>query len=259
MKNWLKIILWAAMLFASQILQAQDNQDLSKYQQAKIEINYNGELGYFAQLLAYKLNVAYYAEVLDPKMKLSVQQTAVENLADLFEKVNQQLPQHHLILTQLNNQPTLALVSKQIQHLQQAKFIGEVIFAEPKPVMQEAAATDNPQTKAQMLEQQKKMDEIVKVSQDSELQAKYPRRSAPIYNLQDQQATGLETVRSTKLSTFLVFKQGLDVSQYRVEGEYQDIAKVGNIIGLLHRQKPAPKLLKIINEQNQLSLVERNN
>lgn len=103
------------------------------------------------------------------------------------------------------------------------------------------------------------MEAIVKISQDTALMAKYTRRVAPIYSIDNQQATLLENIRSTKLSTFLLFKNGIDTNQYQVEGNFQDIAKVGNIIGLLHRQKPAPTQIKITSPDGQVTIVNKSN
>lgn len=97
----------------------------------------------------------------------------------------------------------------------------------------------------------KKLRDILALSQDSKLIAQYAKRKVPTYNVVDQQALGLETIRSTKISSFLIFKDGIDMSRYKVEGQFQDIAIVGNVVGILHRQKAPPKEILITAPDNQ--------
>ncbi|MDO4429772.1 MAG: hypothetical protein Q4B95_00535 [Lonepinella koalarum] len=98
----------------------------------------------------------------------------------------------------------------------------------------------------------KKLREILAISQDSKLLAQYAKRKTPSYNVPDQQAIGLETIRSTKISTFLIFKDGIDVANYKVDGQFQEIAKVGNVVAILHRQKSPPKEILITSPDNQI-------
>lgn len=130
MKTFIKSLLTCAALISTTYAMAQDNPTLNKYNNAKIAINYSGNLGYFSQLLAYKLNIAYYAHQATPAEKISVQQNNGETLQALLDKVNQQLKQQHLILTTLNEKPTLALVNKQTDALDTPQFIGDIIFAD---------------------------------------------------------------------------------------------------------------------------------
>lgn len=105
----------------------------------------------------------------------------------------------------------------------------------------------------------KKLRDILAVSQDTKLIAQYAKRKVPSYNVANQKALGLETIRSTKISTFLIFKDGIDMSKYKVEGQFQDVAIVGNVVGILHRQKAPPKdILITAPDQQQYKLVKAN-
>lgn len=98
----------------------------------------------------------------------------------------------------------------------------------------------------------KKLSDILALSQDNKLLAQYGKRKNPIYQVPQQQEMGLETIRSTKISTFLIFKDGIDVANYKVDGQFQEIAKVGNVVAILHRQKSPPKEILITSPDNQI-------
>lgn len=259
----------------------QNTESFAKYHNAKLAVNYTGNVGYFVQQLAYKLNIGFYSAQTNPGIKISVQQDKSKSFDDLLNSINQQLGQHHLILTTLADKPTLALVTKQTNALELPQYIGEVVFdesatevpakkqqpsEEPMISIENNDSSSLPATQpvvkvrdAATIEQENKMNEIIKVSQDTDLIAKYTRREPPIYTVENQAATLLETIRSTKLSTFLVFKNDVDASKYDIKAEVQDIAKVGNIVGLLHRQKPAPKTITIANAEGKETIVTKTN
>lgn len=282
MKHLIKILGIGCLLIGTNTL-ANNTPSLSKYENAKVAIDYTGFVGSFAQQLAYKFNISYYSFQTNPNIKIKLQQDKNGSLSDLLHKVNQQLQNQHLILTVINEKPTLALVNKQTQSLEQPQYIGDIIFVDnDKPTAEdneikkiEAQSkeeeqlidvvpvidiTPTPEARDQKtIEQEKKMSEIIKISQNTNLLAKYPRRNAPIYNIENQEATLLDNIRSTKLSTFLVFKDQVNVNQYNIEANVQDIAKVGNIIGLLHRQRPAPQVITITDPQGNKTVITKTN
>lgn len=105
----------------------------------------------------------------------------------------------------------------------------------------------------------KKIQEILTLSQDEQLLAKYSKRKQPIYQVNDKKRIGLDTIRSTKISTFLIFNKDIDTNQYQIIGDFQDIAKLDNIVAILHRQKKPPKTIKVITStQEEETLTNRN-
>lgn len=228
------------------------------------------------------MNIGFYSAQTNLGIKISIQQDKNKSFDDLLRSINAQLGQHHLILTTLADKPTFALVTKQTNSLELPQYIGEVVFDESaveSPVKQDKQSSEEPIISiepsdssalpvtqpvvkvrdAATTEQENKMNEIIKVSQDTDLMAKYTRREPPVYTVENQSASALETIRSTKLSTFLVFKNDVDASKYDIKAEVQDMAKVGNIVGLLHRQKPAPKNITIVTTDGKETVITKTN
>ncbi|PJG85918.1 hypothetical protein [Conservatibacter flavescens] len=109
----------------------------------------------------------------------------------------------------------------------------------------------------QRAKEQKGIEDILKVSQDAKLIAQYTRRAQPIYVVPDKKALRLEAIKSTKISTFLVFEQGVDVNQYEFDGRFQKIAKLDNLVAILHRQQQPPAVITVITPDKQKQLITK--
>lgn len=104
-------------------------------------------------------------------------------------------------------------------------------------------------------EQAEKLQAILKVSQDQQLIAQYSRRAQPIYDVDGKEAVKLDQIRSTKISTFLIFEEGVDLSQYKFEGKFQDSAQLDNVFAILHRQQK-PDSFKVIAPNGQVANIK---
>lgn len=324
-----KSLLLAALLGAAALPASADEQELQKYQHARIAVTYKGNVGDLAQQLAEKLGIGYYAAQHNSTAPIKLKQDDSKNLQHLFDQINAQLNQQQIRFDMLDDKVILALVGNNVS-LAPTQFIGNVIYseapaektantegnhisapvlalptavqtaapsvatpqpaeakpAEVKPTEEKPAETNSAEVKpteantaaakalealpaatlptnntgtatpatqpatpqptnAVMEAEAKKLQTILTLSQDAKLLAQYSKRVQPLYNVQDKAALALETVRSTKISTFLIFNDKVDVSHYRVEGSFQDIAKFGNVIAILHRQKRPPQEILI--------------
>ncbi|MGX3014105.1 hypothetical protein ACWIVY_09505, partial [Ursidibacter sp. B-7004-1] len=239
------------------------------YTTARVEIDYSGHIGDFLQQLAYKLNIAYYNYQADPLLKISVYQDNNASLQDLINSINKQMDKQKVIIDLMNDKPTLALVNKNVKSLIAPQFIGDFDFSKnldkninqsekPEPPKIPSQPEDAKKTEESNLadkekyiqEQESKMKEFVLLSQDEKLIAKY-KRKAPLYTVNNKEIIQLDNIRSTKLNTFLVFEHNINVEDYQIDGNFEDIAKLGNIVAILHRKKSPPKSITITNKNNQ--------
>lgn len=249
-------------LSSTSVFSNTENQ-ITKYENANLAVNYQGEIGVFLQLLSAKLGIGYYNENINSGFKISIKQDKDKNLSYLITQLNSQLKEQHILLNSFNDKVTLALVNKNREVLEYPKYISEINFnpssqapsmlipeksiekeehQESTPIIQEEPTSSE---KDKLLkEQEEKMNHIVSLSQDEKLIEKY-KRLPPQYSIENKEAIKLETIRSTKISTFLVFQEGINIDDYQIEGKFQDIAKLGNLVAILHRQKEPPKTITI--------------
>lgn len=283
-------ILTTLLLSTSSAFSYADEAELAKYQQARIAVSYKGNIGDLAQQLAEKLGIGYYAVQHNSVIQVKLKQSDSHTLQQLLDQANQQLEEQQskqqLRFDILNDKVVLALVGNNVS-LAPTQFIGNVVYTEnfptadatrqeentiSIPVIAEMAPQVNEKDNTTLKNNEndvsnplavstqyseedtaeaKKLRDILDISQDNKLLAQYAKRKIPSYNVPDQQAIRLETIRSTKISTFLIFKDGIDTAKYKVEGQFQDIAKVGNVVAILHRQKSPPKEILITTPENQ--------
>lgn len=277
-------ILAAMLLLAPLGFSYADEASLTKYQQARIAVTYKGNVGDLSQQLAEKLGIGYYATQHNSSIQVKLKQTDNDTLQHLLDQINQQLKQQNsnqqLRFDMLDDKVVLALVGNNVS-LAPTQFIGDVVYDNKALVQEEeerniisvpivSVPTEKESEKPEddsskkLIEnisvppqsnkgsysevssaEEKKLGDILALSQDTKLISQYAKRKVPTYNVVNQHALGLENIRSTKISTFLIFKDGIDMSKYKVEGQFQDIAIVGNVVGILHRQKVPPKEILI--------------
>lgn len=289
-----KILLATLMLMVGNSTFAQSQTELvSKYQQARIAVTYKGNVGDLAQQLAQQLNIPYYAMRHQPTVQVRLKQDNSKTIQDLLDEINRQLTHQKIRFDVLDDKVVLALTAKEITSLVTPQFIGQVIFADGQepvnnevspvselnhistPVIegveeaQEGALLDNraiepvkqvvaePKIPKEMEEEAKKLKSILEMSQDEKLLAQYAKRKQPFFTIEDKKSVKLDVVRSTKISTFLIFEDGVDVSQYKIEGDFQDIARLDNVVAILHRQKSPPRSFVIVTPDGIKQTIQR--
>lgn len=253
---------------------ANPEANIERYENARVAIKYKGSIGEFAQKLAAELNIPFYIAQANPTTEVNLKQDNSKNIRDLFTAINQQLKSENIRFDVLNEQLTLVLLSNDITELNKPNYIGDVVF-DSEPVVEEREIVFAPEEKTQLEqpqitenksavvvddnkglteqqqkeieEQASKIESILKVSQDKDLIAQYSRRTQPNYVISDadKKAIKLNTVKSTKISTFLVFDDGVNLNDYQFDGQFQDFAKLANVAAILHRQQRPPQSIMI--------------
>lgn len=103
---------------------------------------------------------------------------------------------------------------------------------------------------AEKVKQSKLIDQIFKESADEKILAWYKKKKAPTYQVVSKDMLGLEDIKSTSISTFLLFSEQTDVSSYSVKGPFEKIGKWGNVIAILHKTWKAPIEIRISDSEN---------
>lgn len=252
---------------------------VARYQQARIAVSYKGNVGDLAQQLAQQLNIPYYAEQHQPTVQIRIKQDNTKNINNLLEAVNAQLSNQKLRFDILDDKVVLALTGNNIKTLLTPQFIGEIVF-EPSSIsnqvetspteelnVKDSSSTDSevkqenttlslqdvaPVQKAvestsenEVDQEAKKLQSILEMSKDEQLLAQYAKRKQPVFSVADKKSIALETIRSTKISTFLIFEDNVDTREYKFDGNFQDIARLDNVVAILHRQKSPPRTFTV--------------
>ncbi|MDG6894753.1 hypothetical protein [Volucribacter amazonae] len=113
------------------------NMELNRYEQAKINLNYQGELGDFLQKLAGRLNIGFISYNVDSTRPIQLDtHNQSQPLPLLIQQIQQQLPEVNIRFETLGNRVFLVLSSgdEPLQREQQPQqYIGQVIFERPTP------------------------------------------------------------------------------------------------------------------------------
>lgn len=236
--------------------QEQQNEILKRYNAAKLEVKYQGSVGDFAQELAQNLGVAYYTFQANSKQPITLNQDTTHTVSDLLRNINTQLANDQVQLAWLGEQLTLVLLHKQaklpIQNMPQ-KYIGQINFdanaqqvvpqttdntaVAKQEVIKKPVKTYTPKQLAQRKATTQRIHDIIAMSKNQRLLNKY-KREAPSYTLEDPSAIKLQSITSSKIATFLIFDNDVDVEEYKFYGDFQEVNRIDNVVAILHRQKP---------------------
>ncbi|UTU48345.1 hypothetical protein [Mergibacter septicus] len=233
-----RVMVMVTLLIVSLIPLSSNAENIEKYQNAKIAVNYQGSVGQLAQDMAYRLGIGYYTSKVDPNVKVKVAQNSSKSIQFLLDTVNAQLQESSLQFILLNDQVTLALKQKGSDN-----YIGPITFEESNAEQTNDVISTQQIAVEDQASAEKKMKEIIALSQDQKLLDKYAQRKQPVYRISDAKAVNLEQVRTTKISTFLIFAKDVDVNKYKIEGKFQEMTKLNNVVAILHtKQQPTDKI-----------------
>ncbi len=281
-----RIAFWGVLLGLFALSGQAAEKDYQYYENAKIAVNYNGEVGYLLQKISDKLKIGYLSFNVDSSSQIVVNQTNNQTLKELIASVNNQLKDSQVSFDTLGNRVILVLSDGKETILKQ--YIGPIIFDNgvPESSPSENESLENKQgssenkidvqlpennEKAEVLnqnsddsgltaedlkvkeKQSKIIDSIFKESNDEKILARYKKKKEPTYQATANSAMlGLEDIKSTPISTFLLFSEDTDVNTYSVKGPFEKIGKWGNVIAILHKTWKAPIEIRITDSNNQV-------
>lgn len=267
---------------------AAQDKDYHYYENAKIAVNYNGEVGYLLQKLADQMKVGYLSYNADSSQRIVIKQTETQTLKDLLNTVNGQLKGNTAQFDTLGNRTLLVLSDGKEPIVQQ--YIGPMIFGSEQPqqnsiqitlpdagknetdeatdtIISSAVEASEQTAEDQLSEADQKVrdketkviDAIIQESGDEKVLAKYKKKKAPEYRaLPNTPLLGLEDIKSTPISTFLLFSADTDVNDYSVKGPFEKIGKWGSVIAISHKTWKAPVEIRVFNgEKEELRLLKK--
>lgn len=122
-------------VFASATANTSDESAAFKrYEQAKLKLAYEGEVGDLLQLLSNRLNIGYLSYKTDPTQKIKITSSVPITVKSLIDDVQTQLPELTIKFEKIGETVFITANNKQSPlKLKQDQFISEAIFDEETP------------------------------------------------------------------------------------------------------------------------------
>ncbi|QLB43992.1 MULTISPECIES: hypothetical protein [Mannheimia] len=100
-----------------------------RYEQAKLKLTYEGEVGNLLQLLANRLGVGYLTYKIDFKKPVSIKSGEFIRVSDLLDNIESQVPDLEIKFERIGENIFINAVShKEPLKLRNEEFVSEVIF-----------------------------------------------------------------------------------------------------------------------------------
>lgn len=134
MKNFNKLLISSIFSFGlltSATANTVEETTFKRYEQAKLKLAYEGEVGDLLQLLSNRLNIGYLSHKTDPTKKIKITSDVPITVKNLIDNVQEQLPDMLIQFEKIGETVFITALNKQAPlKLKQDKFIGEAIFEE---------------------------------------------------------------------------------------------------------------------------------
>lgn len=230
---------------------ANDDAQISRYEQAKLRLSYDGNVGNLLQQLSQRLKVGFIAYDVDITRKISLQNETETAIKTINEQIESQLTNIDVRFEKIGERLFLVVSAKDVAPLLQnepkeVQFVGDVIF-DGEPNLTEQAQSTAEATKVQ---------NILNIATNQEKIMAAKGKKAPQYKTVTKDNIGLKNIRVTALGTFLVFDTSVDAAKLRVKGNFEDIAQGENIIAILHQNTEAPPKIEIEDSQGKKLILE---
>ncbi|MDD0824456.1 hypothetical protein PTQ27_08270 [Mannheimia sp. AT1] len=231
-------------LFIQGLALANSDTQISRYEQAKLRLSYEGDVGNLLQQLSQRLKVGFIAYDVDISRKVSIQNKAETTIKAINEQITSQLADADVRFENIGNRLFIIISAKDgeplLQNVSETQFVGDIVFEG-----EEAATTTPPQ-----------LQNIFDIATDEALLAKAKDKKAPQYKITTKERLALKNIRVTALGTFLIFESDVDATKFTVKGKFEDMAQGENIVAILHQQGDAPSKIEIENAEGKKLVLE---
>lgn len=259
-----KIALFATALFGvvfSTKIFAQD-ADIQRYEQAKLPLVYQGEVGALLQQLAQRLNVGFISYEWDITQKIAIQNQQDNSIKALFSALESNLSNTHIRFEKIGKRLFLVASAKNAEPLivatpekeEPTQFIGNVVFGENESSAQPSNQVNQANQNSEISQ---KFTALATQVTDKNLIAKNKNKKAPQYKVTSKERLGLENIRVTPLGTFLIFKNTVNTQNLTVRTKVENAEMYQNMIVISHQKQNAPVQIEIRDKAGK-SLVLRN-
>lgn len=245
-------------LFIQTSALATDDTQISRYEQAKLRLSYEGEVGSLLQQLSQRLKVGFIAYDVDTTRKVSIQNSAETSIKSINEQIGKQLSDTDVRFEKIGERLFMVISAKGVEPLlkalpQKEQFVGDIIFdgeqTPPQSAPTEESSTSQSSSAA-------KVQHIFSIATDKNNIAAAKNKKAPQYKTVTKDNLGLKNIRVTPLATFLIFDSQVDAEKLTVKGNFEELAQGENIVAILHQKSDAPAKIEIANEQGKKLILE---
>lgn len=118
-------------LLTSAVANTDETVAFKRYEQAKLKLSYEGEIGDLLQLVSNRLNIGYLSYKIDPNKKVKFNESTPITVKNLIENLQTQVPDVVIRFEKVGSTIFMSAVNKQTPlKLKQDQFISEAIFEE---------------------------------------------------------------------------------------------------------------------------------
>lgn len=254
------LVAMSGLLIHNAVLANTDAQ-ITRYEQAKVRLSYEGSAGNLLQQLAQRLKVGFITYDVDISRKVTIQNESETSIKTINEQITKQLSDADVRFEKIGNRLFLIVSAKGseplIQELpkKEEQFVGDIVF-EGEDTTSKPAAPSEPNTVKEVEDNTTRLQEIFNIATDKARLAEAKNKKAPQYKTVSKENLGLKNIRVTPLGTFLIFDNKVDASKLKVKGKFEDMAQGENIIALLHQNSDAPKKIEVENSAGKKLILE---
>lgn len=245
-------------LFIQTSALATDDTQISRYEQAKLRLSYEGEVGSLLQQLSQRLKVGFIAYDVDTTRKVSIQNSAETSIKSINEQIGKQLSDTDVRFEKIGERLFMVISAKGVEPLlkalpQKEQFVGDIIFDGEQTTPQSAPIEESSTSQSSSAA---KVQHIFSIATDKDNIAAAKNKKAPQYKTVTKENLGLKNIRVTPLATFLIFDSQVDAEKLTVKGNFEELAQGENIVAILHQKSDAPAKIEIANEQGKKLILE---
>ncbi|MFA9488458.1 MULTISPECIES: hypothetical protein [unclassified Mannheimia] len=244
-----------AGLFIHTSTLANDDAQISRYEQAKLRLSYEGDVGNLLQQLSQRLKVGFIAYDVDTTRKVSIQNNTETSIKNINEQIGKQLSDTDVRFEKIGERLFMVISAKGVEPLlkdlpQKEQFVGDVIFDGEQTTAQSTVNTGSQSDSAA------KVQNIFSIATNKESIAAAKNKKSPQYKTITKEDLGLKNIRVTPLGTFLIFDSQVETEKLTVKGNFEALAQGENIIAILHQKTEAPSKIEVVNEQGKKLILD---
>lgn len=249
-------------LWIHSVVLANTDTQITRYEQAKLRLSYEGTAGNLLQQLSQRLKVGFVAYDVDITRKISIQNQSETAIKTINEQISSQLSGADIRFENIGNRLFLMVSAKGAEPLLQnelkkeEQFVGDIVFESEDNSSNSASTTTNNSPVSQEKTTSTLLQEIFNIATDkTRLEAAKDKKS-PQYRTVSKESLELKNIRVTPLGTFLIFDSKVEAAKLKVTGKFEDMAQGENIVAILHQNSNPPARIEILNEQGKKLMLE---
>lgn len=237
---------------------ANTDAQISRYEQAKLRLSYEGSAGNLLQQIAQRLKVGFIAYDVDISRKVSIQNDTETSIRTISEQLEKQLTDADIRFETIGERLFMVISTKDGKPLlpntepKAEQFVGDIVFEGEPSASPSATAQENTTESTTP----SALQNIFNIATNKDRLAAVQNKKAPQYKTITKENLGLKNIRVTPLGTFLIFDSQIEAAKFKVKGTFEEMAQGENIVAILHQNSEAPSRIEIENESGKKLVLE---